>query len=602
MEYSIYKDQNVTDTVNKIKNILNDTGIELEEKITEFPFEDSLMPKSINVSLFGIAFHCSNGKGTSIENTRASAYSEFIERLQNSQVSKIQFALDSGKFYIAADEILDNQSDEEVLKKYYDAEIVDLLKKRTQYDFPSVKVPFYKINDKKVYYLPIKLLWYIAGTNGMAAGNTPEEALVQGLSEVYERYALRKILLENISMPEIPEDVWGKYERIKGLKNFIEKCGFEVYIKDASLGKNFPVVSTLYVDKKNGDYICSFGAQPSLPVAIERTLTEFAQGGFPFNDSDKIEFCSDDDYVSRNKIFLNCVTKRTIIKKSQNTELYNQLFEKVPDYDFSLSPWVDEYGQYTNKELLKFLLENPKEVKNKDIYVRDVSYLNFPAYYIYIPTLSESLNLNDKEIIKKECDFFVWIDYERDLVNDHYNIDSLISALEYKIYYNDTKYYKFSISSFANEYLLLLCYIVKRDIPKILETVQMIIDSDKIKTNKDNFILMKEYFKLRSKHDEIEVKRILKDKYPYEDIRNLEYFIFNLDFNSIKQMIIEKNLKKLEINEKKNMEEYQQKKAEVYEKYGDVEQKLSNVKKTLVEKYIQNIPNQENLKEVFDFI
>ena len=48
----------------------------------------------------------------------------------------------------------------------------------------------------------------------MCAGNTKEEALVQGLAEIIERYVMKKIMIEKPALPDVPDDYIHKYPRI----------------------------------------------------------------------------------------------------------------------------------------------------------------------------------------------------------------------------------------------------------------------------------------------------------------------------------------------------------------------------------------------------
>ncbi len=73
-----YKDESPIKTVEKIKGILRDNGIETTEELydSEVPYCSSL-----RVTVNGTAFG-SNGKGLSPEFTLASGYGELVERLQ----------------------------------------------------------------------------------------------------------------------------------------------------------------------------------------------------------------------------------------------------------------------------------------------------------------------------------------------------------------------------------------------------------------------------------------------------------------------------------------------------------------------------------------
>ena len=57
-------------------------------------------------------------------------------------------------------------------------------------------IPYYSVKNKEIQYIPDKLFSYLYDTNGMCAGNSKEEALIEGLSEILERYAAIKIFKE----------------------------------------------------------------------------------------------------------------------------------------------------------------------------------------------------------------------------------------------------------------------------------------------------------------------------------------------------------------------------------------------------------------------
>ena len=83
-------------------------------------------------------------------------------------------------------------------------------------------VPFFHLNSKSEVYMPQSIYMPIYGSNGMCAGNTREEALVQGLSEIIERVVQKKIFIDKISCPNIPDSeiqkypyIWKMYKKMK---------------------------------------------------------------------------------------------------------------------------------------------------------------------------------------------------------------------------------------------------------------------------------------------------------------------------------------------------------------------------------------------------
>ncbi|MGL6039704.1 MAG: YcaO-like family protein, partial [Deefgea sp.] len=132
--------------------------------------------------------------------------------------------------------------------------------------------------DGETVYFPSNLIENLFVSNGMSAGNTVAEAQVQCLSEIFERAVKREILEGEIALPDVPQDVLARYPSIvAGIKG-LEEQGFPILVKDASLGGQYPVMCVTLMNPRTGGVFASFGAHPSLEVAIERSLTELLQG------------------------------------------------------------------------------------------------------------------------------------------------------------------------------------------------------------------------------------------------------------------------------------------------------------------------------------
>ena len=227
MLYSILKDDIPTNTIKKIKKIISDLNIELEEEF--FVENDDNAPVSVRLSFKENPIVGVNGKGTNKENALASAYAEFIERLQN----LILFPNTWEYSYMISDAVknVDFKIYPDNLKKYFRKKLSVYKKAKEMkgnYD-ELIFCPFYSVKNQKAYSLPYNIIARIKGSNGMAAGNTFEEAAVQGLSEVCERYSLRKVFCEKIALPDVPEEEYLKYDNIK--KIFSEKLSiFKYYL------------------------------------------------------------------------------------------------------------------------------------------------------------------------------------------------------------------------------------------------------------------------------------------------------------------------------------------------------------------------------------
>ncbi|QYX54322.1 OsmC domain/YcaO domain-containing protein [Pseudomonas sp. S07E 245] len=236
-----------------------------------------------------------NGKGATKEGALASALGEFIERLNCNFFYNDQFwgeDIANAEFVHYPDERWFKPGSKGALP----AEILDEycleiynpdgeLRGSHLYDTNSGNVkrgicslPFVRQSDGEVVYFPSNLIENLYLSNGMSAGNTLAEAQVQCLSEIFERAVKREILEGELALPDVPEDVLAKYPGIlAGIKG-LEEQGFPVLVKDASLGGEFPVMCVTLMNPRTGGVFASFGAHPSLEVALERSLTELLQG------------------------------------------------------------------------------------------------------------------------------------------------------------------------------------------------------------------------------------------------------------------------------------------------------------------------------------
>ena len=236
-----------------------------------------------------------NGKGASKESALASALGEFIERMNCNHFYNDQFwgediadaafvhYPDERWFKPGRKDALPKEILDEYCRHIYDPD--GELRASHLYDTNSGNVkrgicalPYVRQSDGAVVYFPSNLIDNLYLSNGMSAGNTLAEAQVQCLSEIFERAVKREILESEIALPDVPPDVLAKYPAILAGIQGLEAQGFPVLAKDASLGGRFPVMCVCLMNPGTGGVFASFGAHPSLEVALERSLTELLQG------------------------------------------------------------------------------------------------------------------------------------------------------------------------------------------------------------------------------------------------------------------------------------------------------------------------------------
>ena len=236
-----------------------------------------------------------NGKGSTKESALASALGEFIERLNNNHFYAGSFwgeDIANAEFVHYPNERWFKPGRKDALpagildaycRKIYNPDgelrgshLVDTNSGNAERGICSL--PYVRQSDGVVVYFPSNLIENLFVSNGMSAGNTLAEAQVQCLSEIFERAVKREILEGEIALPDVPHDVLAKYPGIlAGIKG-LEEQGFPVLVKDASLGGVYPVMCVTLMNPRTGGVFASFGAHPSLEVALERSLTELLQG------------------------------------------------------------------------------------------------------------------------------------------------------------------------------------------------------------------------------------------------------------------------------------------------------------------------------------
>jgi len=584
MKYSILKDDTPENTVLKIKNILKKLNIKVKETIhyNKYIQEKNELTPIVIVRLDSIQPQIggTNGKGTCIENAKASAYAEFMERLQN-------FILFGGNWLNAMSN--DRQNPDDVFIDYKEGKInknfKQIINSNLIYKSKSIKnytfLPFYSIKETNVCHLPYDIISFLQGSNGMSAGNTIEEAIVQGLSEICERYVLKEIYKNNIILDSIPKEEYINYDKINEMLNFYEVNGFKVFIKDASLGGKLPVICTIF--EKDGIICPTFGAHPSLPIAIERTLTEFAQGINPSYDYKSVIQSIPLPYYSKEKFNetpIEIIAYETPFRRLyfEENDVINSLFySKKPTYKYSKKAWIKQTDKLTNKKLLKFILSKINLIED-DIYIRDVSFLGFPSVYIYIPYLSEQQKLNKKNY-NAECNAEKWLNYYKDKENnDFYNTKSLLNLTKGTYIHQNIN--PNTIYNIPQEYIAFLCCVLLKDSKGIKTYLNIMLGQNKIFDyyTEEQIVMFKiinDYFKLNKQiQDKKSIIEKLEKKYKRREIKSTIKIINELTFEEV----VSVSLKRIS-----------QKKANIKR----ITSKLLKLQK-------KNLPSQIELKKVFE--
>ena len=334
-----------------------------------------------------------NGKGASRKAALASALGEYFERLSTNyffadyylgqDIAEGDFVhYPTEKWFPIEDEaLLPEGMLDDYLISYFDPNfeltpelLVDL--QSGNYDRGIVTMPYVRQSDQQTVYIPQSIIGNLYVSNGMSAGNTKNEARVQGLSEVFERYVKNKIIAEAISLPLIPADVMARYPSIQASIQKLEEEGFPILAYDASLGGKYPVICVILLNPHNGTCFASFGAHPNFQVALERTVTELLQGR-SLKDLDVFTPPSfnNDDVADHANLETHFIDSSGLISWD--------LFKQEADYPFA--DW--DFSGTTEQEYRNLMAIF--QAQQKEVYIMDYNHLDVYACRIIVPGMSD---------------------------------------------------------------------------------------------------------------------------------------------------------------------------------------------------------------------
>jgi ribosomal protein S12 methylthiotransferase accessory factor len=228
------------------------------------------------------------GKGASSIQAKASACMELAERFsffsfknnpKNFLVGDYSSLRRQGYPVIAASSLLqsvhDDKTSEEVLEKLLSGIPLKWTWATNMTRGENVLIPFswfYAINE----------------FNGPSAGNTYEEAALQGICEIVERHVCSIINHQKPVTPRIdPASV--KDQVARDLLNKFSANGIELYLHDFSLDTGICTVGALAIDRstfpQSSEIVYTAGTTPGPEKALIRAITEIAQLAGDFNSN-----------------------------------------------------------------------------------------------------------------------------------------------------------------------------------------------------------------------------------------------------------------------------------------------------------------------------
>lgn len=384
------KDAALEDSISRMTDLLKSHGFEIEEASWLNPVPNVW---SVHIRDKFCPFLFTNGKGTTKKAALASALGEFFERLNcnyffadfylGETIANSPFVHYPQEKWIKADsEVIPSTLLDKRTREFYDPS--NELKSSMLIDTNSgnsergiCALPFIRQRDQETVFIPMNIIGNLYVSNGMSAGNTPTEARVQALSEIFERSVKNKIIAEGLTLPDVPQDVLSQFPKVmEGIKE-LEAHGFPIIVKDASLGGKFPVMNVTLLNPKDGSCFCSYGAHPKFEIALERTLTELLQG----RSLDKLDVFTPPTFDS--EAVADSLNLEAHFIDSNGLVHWN-FFKETADYDFVHWNFKGESTQQEFETLLSIFHE-----MERDVYIADYEHLGVYGCRILVPGMSE---------------------------------------------------------------------------------------------------------------------------------------------------------------------------------------------------------------------
>ncbi|MBU1709486.1 MAG: YcaO-like family protein, partial [Proteobacteria bacterium] len=222
------------------------------------------------------------------------------------------------------------------------------------------------LNREEEFLIPFTWFYAINEFNGPSAGNTYEEAIVQGISEIVERHVCAVVTHKKLKTPAI--NIATIQDPVcRELIHKFTKHGIAVYLNDFTLDTGIPTISALCVDlntfPESSEIVYTAGTTPNAEKALIRALTEVAQLAGDFN--------SNSNYVASG------------LPKPLSLEEVDYIVN--PDKNIDLDKLPDLSDNNLRQEIVNMLkaLEN----LNMEVYLVNTIHpkLQIPAIYTIVP-------------------------------------------------------------------------------------------------------------------------------------------------------------------------------------------------------------------------
>ena len=242
--------------------------------------------------------------------------------------------------------------------------------------------------------VPVNFIAYIHASNGIAAGNTIEEAMIQASCEIFERHAQIQIIKPEKTVPTIDINSVGN-PFFRDMIEFYRKKNVDVMIKDLSLDGFLPCIGVLFTNHnlppgRMEHKILIPGAAFNLDEGLTRCFTESMQG-------------------RENLTTPRPQLDKPLVHKSRVNNFYMLMKCSISPKDISFLE-KGETVAYSNGKI-KDISGEIEEIKNickqfkTDCIILDHTHpvLKFPVVRVIIPRVSDFLPFLNQDILISEA-------------------------------------------------------------------------------------------------------------------------------------------------------------------------------------------------------
>lgn len=389
------KDAALEDSIDLMQNNLQRIGIHVEQVSWLNPVANVY---SVHIRDVDCELMFTNGKGASEKACLASALGEYFERLScnyffadfylGQDISRAEFVHYPDECWIDIDDSgFRNKVLDASLWLFYDPDHQLSADKLFEMNSGAGErgvccLPYTRFSDRQQILFPVNIIANSYVSNGMSAGNTQNEARVQALSEIFERYVKNKIIAEGLCLPDIPQRVIQRFPSVEKSLNDLRSHGYHLRVSDASLGGQYPVLAVTLINPVNATVFASFGAHPCFEVALERTVTELLQGrGLDQLDSFQSPGLDLAEVADPHNLETHFIDSSGL--------LFYRFFQQQSDYPFT--DWNFDADTGKEFETLVSIIQQT----GFELYIADYQHLAVYSCRILVPGMSEIYPVED---------------------------------------------------------------------------------------------------------------------------------------------------------------------------------------------------------------